>query len=88
MTAAARRRQQARITRELAALADELEQLDRRREVIYSRRLELWLEGQAMEPRMTQRELADPARVTEGAVTQALRKVRLEQQTTNGVGVR
>lgn len=59
------------IEAELATIADELEHL----EPLYARRLELWLEGRDLG--MTQRELSIPARVTEGAVTQALRKHRL-----------
>lgn len=70
-------RQRERIATGLTVLADELERLDSRREDIYESRLGLWLEGRDLDPPMTQRALAEPSRVTEGAVTQALRKVRL-----------
>lgn len=71
------------IERDLRCLADELEQLDARREQIYEERLGLWQAGRAQEPPMTQRELAAPSRVTEGAVTQALRKVRIAANGEN-----
>lgn len=66
------------IGRELTMLADELEEIQVRQEEIYERRLELWLQGRALTPGMTHLELSIPARVTEGAVTQALRKHRLQ----------
>lgn len=48
---------------------------------LYAARLRLWMEGQhSLEPRMSQAQLAAPSGVTEGAVTQALRKVRIRAE--------
>lgn len=66
----------------LRANADEIEQIEAQREALYQRRLALWLEGRALDDPMTQHELAVCSRVTDGAVTQALRKIRLR---ANGV---
>lgn len=63
--------QRRRVETELRRIAKRLEQVD----PLYERRLELWLEGRDLG--MTQRELSIPSRVSEGAVTQALRKHRL-----------
>jgi len=65
------------IERRLGEIADELDDLQVRVEELYAERLELWQAGQALDPKLLHRELAEPSRVTEGAVTQALRKVRL-----------
>lgn len=65
------------IAAELAELADELESIAARQEDLWARRLEVWVEGRQQvdgRPLMKQHELAAPSRVTEGAVTQALRK--------------
>ncbi len=65
------------IVRELGEIRDALAALDG----LYARRLALWMEGQfEVEPRMTQAQLAAPSGVTEGAVTQALRKVRIRAE--------
>lgn len=61
------------IEAELADIADQLEPMAE----LFQRRLELWLEGRDR-CAMTQRELSIPSRVSEGAVTQALRKHRLK----------
>lgn len=59
----------------LTAIADELEALDVRREQLFAERLMHW---RALRERgRKQKEIARPSRVSEGAVTQALRKVRL-----------
>lgn len=63
------------IVAELDLLADDLDRKERAVHQLRERRLQLWIEGQAIVPRLTQKALADPSRVTEGAVTQALRKV-------------
>lgn len=65
------------IMRRLGEIADELDELQVRVEELYAERLALWQDGQQLPRKLLHRELAEPSRVTEGAVTQALRKVRL-----------
>lgn len=69
------------ITRELELIADEIEDLSVRLEHLYGQRLGLWQEGRALDDPMLHSELAGPSRVSDGAVTQALRKVRLGATT-------
>jgi chorismate mutase len=63
------------LTERLTAIADELTELDVKREQLFAERLSIW---QALRGRKwKQRAIAKPSRVGEGAVTQALRKVRI-----------
>lgn len=71
------------IERELELIADEIEDLSVRMEQLYVQRLALWQAGRALDEPMLHTELAAPSRVSHGAVTQALRKVRLG--TSNSV---
>lgn len=71
------------IRNELREIADELDRIEVRRETLYARRAELWHDGFTNpdpDERMTQPELAEPSRVSPGAVTQALRKIRLRAE--------
>jgi hypothetical protein len=68
------------IAADLADLADELESLETATTAAYARRLDLFLAARALDPPMTQRELAGWSRITKGAVTQVLRKVRLNHR--------
>jgi hypothetical protein len=70
------------IVEQLAANAQSLAANAVEQDRLYAARLVLWQAGQALDPPMKHRELAAPSLVTEGAVTQALRKVRLAE----GVG--
>lgn len=71
------RDQPAVVRAHLTVITDELERLEMRREELYATRLDLWLRGRALDPPMTQKDLATASRVTEGAVTQAMRKLRV-----------
>lgn len=62
----------------LGVLTDELERLDARREQIYAERLALWVSG-SEDLGIRQVDLGAACRVSEGAVTQALRKRRLSE---------
>lgn len=64
----------------LTAIADELERLDTRREQLFSERMAIWL--RLRDNGLKQAEIAKPSRVSEGAVTQAFRKVRLSEAST------
>jgi hypothetical protein len=66
---------------ELALIAGELSSHEEAMKSLYARRLALWQEGQSLEPRMTQAQLALPSDVSEAAVTKALRAVRLGKLT-------
>lgn len=64
----------------LTEIADELEALDVQREKLFAERLSIW---QALRERgRKQKEIARPSRVSEGAVTQALRKVRISEASS------
>ncbi len=67
---------------ELAALCDELAALRIRRSEIYGRRLELWIAGQAHDPRISQKTLGEASGVSEAAVFMALRDHRKEVAST------
>ncbi len=61
---------------ELAELAEAIEGVTEELDSLYERRNTLWAEGRTCDPPLLQRELALPSRVTEGAVTQVLRRQR------------
>lgn len=48
------------------------------------RRLELFREGQALDPKITQAALAEAAGISEPAVTQTLRKARAKEEAAAG----
>jgi hypothetical protein len=70
---------QEQIIGNLEMIAAELRVHEERMTELYAHRLALWQEGQGLDPKMSQAVLAAPSGVTEGAVTQALRKVRLRK---------
>ena len=72
-----RKRTPESIAADLADRADHLEAAETLVAELYRERLALWIEGRDLG--MTQGALARPSRVSEGAVTQALRKVRLAE---------
>jgi len=59
---------------ELDAIADQLDQVEEQRADLYARRTSVFQRARAMDPPITQRELAEHARVTDAAVIQVLRK--------------
>lgn len=59
---------------ELDRIADELDEVEGQRADLYARRTSVFQRGRAMDPPITQRELAEHARVTDAAVIQVLRK--------------
>lgn len=59
---------------ELDQVADRLDVVEAERTELYARRLAIFQRARAIDPPVTQRELAERARVTEPAVIQALRK--------------
>lgn len=65
---------------ELEAVAAELEQAESERTDLYAKRLAIYQEARALQPPVTQRELAERAKVTEVAVIQALRKAARQQE--------
>jgi len=73
--------QRAELLAELDAIADQLDQVADRLDVVeaertelYARRTSVFQRARAMDPPITQRELAEHARVTDAAVIQVLRK--------------
>lgn len=66
----------ARVAR-LTAIADELDDVEKQRDHLYAERLRHW--RVLVSHGMKQREVAVPSRVGEGAVTQALRKLRIRR---------
>ncbi len=62
---------------ELDAIGVELDVIEERASVLYARRLMLWMEGRARIPPLLNRELAEAAHTSPGAVAQALRKERV-----------
>lgn len=70
------------IATELAQVAAELEEANRKTKALYVHRDALLLSGRQLSPPMTQPELARAARMQEGAVAQVLRKFRLNGQAT------
>ncbi len=65
---------------ELDTVAAELEQAEAERTELYAKRLAIYQEARALDPPVTQRELAERAKVTEVAVIQALRKAARQQE--------
>jgi hypothetical protein len=59
---------------ELDEVTDELDQVEERRANLYARRTGIFQRARALSPPITQRELAEHARVTDAAVIQVLRK--------------
>lgn len=64
------------ILAELGRIKSHLDQAKDRAEDLYEARLALYQAGQALDPPLTQREMADVAGVSEVAVTAQLRKGR------------
>ena len=76
--------ERARIADEVIRVAGELRVVDAERTRLFAERLDLWLAGRALDPPITQRELAALAGVTEPAVIQALKKARTQETTPHG----
>lgn len=66
--------ERAELLAELDAIADQLDQVEGQRAELYARRTSVFQRARAMDPPITQRELAEHARVTDAAVIQVLRK--------------
>lgn len=75
--------ERAELLAELDTVADELDQVEASRSELYARRTGIFQRGRAMDPPITQRELAEHARVTDAAVIQVLRKAA---KANNGTG--
>jgi transcription initiation factor TFIIIB Brf1 subunit/transcription initiation factor TFIIB len=68
---------------ELGQVAAELEVAEAERTELYAKRLAIYQEARALDPPVTQRELAERAKVTEVAVIQALRKAARQQEAAS-----
>lgn len=71
------------IKAELGQVADELATVNATSTELYARRLALLLAGRALQPPITQRELAAAAGVSEEAVIQVLRKAQRQAAEAN-----
>jgi hypothetical protein len=69
---------------QLDSVAADLDTVEARRAQLYLLRLAIFQVARAQQPPITQRELAERARVTEPAVIQALRKAAKAAKEQNG----